>query len=353
MRKFFTYIDPIVPVHHPQVVVTTALEQGAVLQDLFEDSEITPEMLANPETRLSYLQFGVLVRNALRATGNPALGLDVGDNTRFPQMGVLGLAIMSSPTIGAALEIGLRYDQLLAPAFEFALRVEGGTATLSVRETLPGGPHRVFAHEMVLTGFHRQARELIGAPLPLRAVRFAYPEPEHVARYRDFCDAPLVFDQSVTEVDFDAALLNLPVLFAEPATAKLAEKLCAELPSLVGPNEGLLDQVRRLLLAANGQPPNVEALARALQTSSRSLRRALQEMGSSYQELLDESRRVRSVEWVRSTPMTYEQIAGRLGFSNVRSFRRAFKRWTGRTPHEYRADGSGVLSFVAAHAARL
>jgi AraC-like DNA-binding protein len=59
-------------------------------------------------------------------------------------------------------------------------------------------------------------------------------------------------------------------------------------------------------------------------------------MGTSYQTLIDESRRVRAEEWVRSTHMTIEQVSGRLGFSDVRSFRRAFKRWTGVTPHAFR-----------------
>jgi AraC-like DNA-binding protein len=59
-------------------------------------------------------------------------------------------------------------------------------------------------------------------------------------------------------------------------------------------------------------------------------------MGTSYLELLDESRRFRAQEWVRATHMTFEEIAERLGFSDVRSFRRAFKRWTGRTPGDVR-----------------
>jgi AraC-like DNA-binding protein len=62
-------------------------------------------------------------------------------------------------------------------------------------------------------------------------------------------------------------------------------------------------------------------------------------MNTSYMELVDESRKARAEEWVRGTPMTFEHIASELGFSNVRSFRRAFKRWTGRTPGAMRAVG--------------
>src|SRR5689334_9237741 len=104
MRKFFTHTDQVVPVHHPRVLVETAVGQGVCRQALFENTGVAPAMLEHPETRLSYLQYGALIHNALKLTGNPALGLDVGKNTGFPQMGVVGLAIMTSPTVGTALD---------------------------------------------------------------------------------------------------------------------------------------------------------------------------------------------------------------------------------------------------------
>lgn len=336
MRKFFTHTDHVVPVHHPRVLVETAVEQGVCRQALLENTGILPGMLAHPETRLSYIQYGALISNALRLTGNPALGLDVGRNTGFPQMGVVGLAIMTSPTVGAALDAAIRYNRLLNPCFTWALRFEGERAILSFREVIPITPFRVFAIEMMLTAFDRQGRELSGGQLPIRALRIAHSRPAHADRYREFCEAPMYFDQSESEAEFDRSLLDKEVLFADPATGKLTEQLCAELASLEAPADGLISQVRSLLGSARGRPPDLEELARTLQTSSRSLRRALSDMGVSYLELLDESRQLRAEEWVRATSMTFDQIAERLGFSNVRSFRRAFKRWTSHTPGEYR-----------------
>src|SRR5262245_55585941 len=98
MKKFFTLDDAVVAVHRPRVLVETAVAQGADRTALFADTGIRPEMLELPETRLSHLQVGVLIRNALRLTGNPALGLDAGRNTHPAALGVLGLALMSSAT---------------------------------------------------------------------------------------------------------------------------------------------------------------------------------------------------------------------------------------------------------------
>ena len=337
MRKFFTYTDRVVPVHHPRVLVATAVEQGAEPAALFANTNMTPEMLANPETRISYLEYAAFVRNALRATKNPALGLDVGCNIHFPQMGALGLALMSSPTAGDALQASIRYARLLSPALDFAMQVDADRGTFTVREVLPLAPYHVFATEMVLAAFYGQGSALIGGPLPIRCARFTFPAPAYAERYRQLLHAPVFFDQDVSQAEFDASALAQVVPHADPATAKLAEQICAQLSLAHAPGEGLMDQVRHLLLRTPARPPDLEALARTLQTSTRSLRRALQEMGSSYHELLDDCRRRRAEEWVRATPMTFEEIGERVGFSNARSFRRAFKRWTGATPIQYRA----------------
>jgi len=337
MKKFFTHADPIVPAHHPRVLVETAVAQGADRSALYEHTGITPRMLESPDARFSYAQFGLLTKNALRHTRNPALGLDYGRNIGLPHMGLLGLALMSSETVGAALRAALRHYRLLSPAWGLELKVTSDRAVLSARETIPLAPFLPFATESLVVAFDTQGRTLYGGPLPVRAVRLGYPRPEHAARYREFCDVEPTFDHEWTELEFDAALLDAPVAGADPATAALAEHYCEKQVIPFSTVDGLVAQIRRLLASAQGRPPDLEELARKLQTSTRTLRRSLQAMNTSYLELVDESRKARAEEWVRGTPMPFEHIASELGFSNVRSFRRAFKRWTGSTPGAVRA----------------
>ena len=78
MKKFFTHDDPVLSVHHPRVLVETAVAHGADRRALLEGTGITDEILAQPEARISYAQFNVLEGNALRLTKNPALGLEFG-----------------------------------------------------------------------------------------------------------------------------------------------------------------------------------------------------------------------------------------------------------------------------------
>jgi AraC-like DNA-binding protein len=336
MKKFFTHADPVVPVHHPRVLVETAVAQGASREALLQNVGLTSDTLTIPEARVSYVQFAMLVNNALRLTGNPALGLDFGRNVHLSHMGVLGLAVMSSPNAGAAFDMGLRYYRALAPAWDLTLRVNGDEGVFTARETIPLNPFLEFATEALLAAVDGQGRFLLGRKLPVRQLRLNYPKPRHAARYAEMVDAPILFDQDVTESTFDANVLKEPLSSADPATAKLAEQYCAAQVSVALSLEGLVAQVRRVLDSQQGRPPTVHDVARALQTSERSLKRGLQGMGTSYQELLDEARSARARAWLSYTEMTTSQIAEQLGFGDVRSFRRAFKRWTGQTPNSLR-----------------
>lgn len=338
MKKFFTCHDPVVSVHRPRVLVRTALAQGADREGLFESSGLSPSMLEVPETMISYAQLGVLARNALRLTQNPALGLDVGRNMRAPQLGMLGFAMISSSTVGAALDLMLRHSRTLAPSLSMELRVEGDQALFSMHETIELGSLKTFVMEWALSFYESFGRALVGRTLPVHRLEFSYPRPAHADRYRAVHDVPMEFERESTAFVFDAALLEAEIAFADPVAARMAEQSYALYSPTFGELRGVLDQTRGMLGAWSGSPPSLDALAQRLQTSARTLRRSLREMGTSYHELLNDARRTRAVEWVRNTDMTMIEIAARLGFSDVRSFRRAFKRWTGQVPTTVRTS---------------
>jgi len=342
MKAFFTHADPVVPVHHPRVLFETAVGQGADRAALLENVGITEATLASPDARLSYLQFAMLTSNALRLTNNPALGLDFGNNLHLAQMGVLGLAMLSSATLREAFDVALRHYRHLAPAWDLSLRTEGKRAVMTAVETIPLQPFRVFATEALLAAVDRLGRHFMGGPCPVLRMQVHYPKPDHAARYRELYDVAIEYDAEVTQVEFEAAMLDRPITGADPATARIAAQLCAVEDARAPSKRGLPEQVRQLLSGTRGRPPTAEAAARTLRTSVRSLRRALQNMGTSYQELLDEARRERAVHFAEATGMTVREMAEELGFSDLRSFRRAFRRWTGSTPQAIRAAKAGI-----------
>lgn len=323
--------------HHPRALADLAVEQGAGLDELLAGTSITPEMLSSADARISHIQFGKLVSRAIELTANPALGFDFGRRSHVGQLGLLGLAVLSSSNVREALEAGLSYYRSLAPAFDLRVSVDGPVARLIVQETLPLMHLHVFATESLLGAFANFGKYLLGREVPVLRVLVDFPRPAYAHRYAEVTPAPILYDQDCVEVQFDASILGEPVRSSDPVTARLARQRC-EASLTVDPAHGLVGQVRRMLSVAPGSYPPPEHLARALQTSARTLRRGLHRMGTSYQQLLDEVRREHALRYVVESGMTVDEIAGRLGFSDVRSFRRAFKRWTGVTPTRYRSS---------------
>lgn len=337
MRKFFTTTDAVVPVHHPRLLVETAVRLGADRAALFENVGVAAETLEQPEARISYAQLNTLERNALRLTGDPALGLRFGRAIRASHFGLLGLAYVSKANLGAAFETAAQYHWMHTPGWDLGLRVEGGRGLLTLRETIPRGDLLIFATEVMLGGLTSIIMEALG-PFTVTEMRLAYPRPAHHRLYTELlCAHRFSFGQVATEAEFDPELLVAPLVTTDPATATLAERYCAvEAPRAAPAMQGLSAQVRDVITKSGTRRIGQEQVARALQTSERSLRRALGEVGTSYQQIADDVLRVRAEERVRSGDAKIEHIAQELGFADARSFRRAFKRWTGRNPNEFR-----------------
>ncbi len=125
---------------------------------------------------------------------------------------------------------------------------------------------------------------------------------------------------------------------ANPATVQMCEQQCEALLATLDVQEGLLPRLRRLLLARPGEFPDLDSVARALHTSGRSLRRHLASQGTSYQQVLDEVRKRLALQYLSTTHLPLQEIAYLLGFNDASNFRRAFRKWTGRMPSDYRGD---------------
>lgn len=339
MRKFFTATDPVVPVHHPRILFEIAVALGADRDELLRGVGITPATLEQPDARISYEQLGTLERNAIRITKDPALGLRLGKANGFLNNGLVGVAAVTSENLKAAFEILKQYYLQATPGWELDLRVEGDRGFFSIRETIPRGDLRAFATEALLAGFYGLVKQAIGRDFSVKKVRLSYPRPAHWKLYAEYVvEAPLYFDEPVTEVEFDASILTVPIATADPVTRSVVVQYCATEAARSVPVDGAAAQVRKILLANGGRRMGLTEVARALQTSARSLRRALNQMGTSYQAVAEDILRTRAVERVRSGKVKVELIAQELGFTDARSFRRAFKRWTGRNPNDYRRE---------------
>lgn len=332
----FSDAEEVVPLHHPRVLVELTMSRGISREAVLEGTGITAAMLSRPEARISYRQFNALERNALRLSNDPGLGLAWGRAIYTSQSGLVGIATLGVADAGAAFQLARMYYEQVAPGWALDLRVAGPRGYFTLRDTIGRGDLLPFATEAMVSGFLSLVEHALGHWIALEEFRFAYPAPAHHELYREYLhDTPLLWDEPVTEAVFDPKVLKQPIT---GTGAMAAPESAATAAGELSP-QGIAARVRKVLLAHGARRMGLEQVARELGTSARSLRRALSQAGTSYQDIAESLLRARAEAWVRAGTDKVEYIARELGFTNARSFRRAFKRWTGRNPNELRRDG--------------
>src|SRR5690606_31913265 len=153
----------------------------------------------------------------------------------------------------------------------------------------------------------------------------------HYARIAHLVPGTMRFGQRVNRISFDARYLELPLRMADATAMNLAIEQCElQLAALGDEARALSEIASRLALPVGFR--RLEEVARELHVSSRTLKRRLAEHGTSFSALLDGQRRERALLLLRDPSLSLDQVAERVGYSDVANFTRAFRRWTGKTP---------------------
>lgn len=325
------------------IAVQTLVEAGASAQSLLAGTGLTEPDLADPDERVSSLQMLGVLRNAVRLGLGSDVGLRVGLRFHASCYGMLGYALLCSPTMRKAADTGLRYHRLGNGMFdaewdECADIARWRVPSLDRLELPDRDPELVrVVRDQALAATATVFKDVMGPwCVPLR-VRFTGAPPAHVEALARAFGCPLEFDQPHDELHYPAAWLDRAPQLANPITAAQASSECARLLDELKWESGVTRRVVHELTCIPGRFPAIEAVASTLCMTSRTLRRKLDAEGTSYSQLLDEVRRALAQDYLRTPTLGTDDIAAALGFGDAASFRRAYKRWTGRSPGVVRA----------------
>jgi len=318
------------------VLQQLAADTPARAAPLLAGSGLQLDDLEQPHRLITLAQEQRVIANAL-PVAPPELGLLLGWRLRVSGYGLLGYALLSAPTLGAALQAALAHQGLLGAYFTLRLERHGDLAWLRADDH-PFAPELERCNaECCLASLRAICCDLLGTPLPLVQVAFRHPEPTYRERYDDcFGATPLAFGAAFNGLAFPIAWLERGLPLADPVTHRDALEQCGRLAPEQDRQRALLARIRTLLGADLAAPPSFEALAGHLGMAPRSLRRHLQAGGSGYQQLLDELRFERARDLLAQERLPIYRIAEVMGFSETASFRHAFRRWSGQSPRGYR-----------------
>ncbi|MFE3194926.1 AraC family transcriptional regulator [Nocardia sp. NPDC059240] len=317
-----------------------AQERGMRVRDALAGAGLPSEAVIDSNAEVTARQEVTVVRNLLARFGDePGLGVEAGSRYHISLYGPWGLALLASRTLRDAVEIALRYVELAFVFGQLSFEERAGEGFLRFDDSEVPEDVRAFLTERVMTGIQMIGRELFSVGVPMRRLSFRHSGPGDTARYRAVFEIEPIFDASVNELVFDAAYLDVALPQANEWARSTCEQMCRDLLARRHARTGVAGAVRDLLVRNPGEIPDQAAVAAELFVSPRTLSRRLNEEGTSFRALLDEVRQALSEELLDHTPMTTEQVAARLGYAEAASFIRAFRRWKGCPPQEYRARG--------------
>ncbi|MEK9764879.1 MAG: AraC family transcriptional regulator [Thalassolituus sp.] len=235
---------------------------------------------------------------------DPLAAMKLSSTFGLSAYGAFAMMLMSCSTVLEGIQLGIRYQELSYLFSRLDFEVDGDQAALVLHPYhVPENLHRFIIDRDVAGTFQflNMMQTMLGQPNRQKKICIPYPEPFEAEFYRDTFGCPVDFGADVARFVFNAELLNIPLPNANPTALTLYRQQCD-----------------------------------TFSTSERSFRRQLKEEGATYQQLLDTVRSDKACRLLDTTEESVENIAGKLGYTEAAAFIRAFKKWHGMTPAQYR-----------------
>lgn len=288
--------------------------------------------------KVSYQQRIKQLSNMLDLLGMDGAWLESPREVSISDYGLLGYAMMSSATLEQAVQIAARYHRMAGAMFELVFLVDGDEAILRIEHQLTGGRVGEYVVEELFIGISRLISLLLGQDHRPTRILLNFSAPPYVAKHAVSFRCPVEFEQPYCEYRFDRSELAQPLAEADANTARICEESCRKLLNHMEIEVDIISRICHLLLSTPGEFPKLDTVAQKLSLGARTLRRRLNELGTSYQKILDDVRRELAIEYLQTTNLSVQEIAELLGYSEVTNFRRAFMRWVELSPYQYRAQ---------------
>lgn len=331
-------MKPHLTIRAVQPVIAALQALGYETKALLAEVGIPWSVLKNPDGRIPNHTVMLLWKHMLAATRDDQLGIHLAEAAPIQSFEVHAYAMLSSPTLRDAYRRACRYQRLIHEVNDLTL--EEGPQEGVLQHTLPGG-RSVSRHpaEFLVTLWVRFGRIVTGEDWSPRLVCFAHDTPGNVSEHTRVFQCPVLFASGRTAMHVPNSLLDAPNPKADMGLLRVLDHYAHTLLNQVPWQATFSERVRVWLLEElKDGAPKASSVAEAMHMSVRSLHRELRGEGTSFGELLESLRHQRATAMLADSRYSISEVAFLLGFSELSSFYRAFRRWTGKTPAEFRAE---------------
>ena len=322
-------------------LIDTVAARGIPADTVLARTELTPAAVRDPHTLTSVKQYITACDNILASGADLSVAFAVGSRLHLSAYGMYGYALMCSPTMRDFFDFAVRYHLLATPMLRLGWRQQGDLAIWDFTEIYGEVMCKelrnfLLRQQMMQTATH--VRDVAGTDaLPIQAL-FGLREAGMAADDERFLKCPCLFGQPAHELHYAASILEQAPELGNRLTRAMLEETCDRLIGQAKMTSGIAGEIYRLLMLAPNRFPSMQAIAVQMGMTERTLRRRLDEEESSYADIVDDVRKRLALEYLRTTRMSADDIAWKIGFSDSANLRRAIKRWTGQTLGEIRRE---------------
>jgi AraC-like DNA-binding protein len=329
------------------ILVTCVKAIGRALDDaglngrkLLMEAGFDLDDLSGPDTRCPLTKMGNLWRIALEATGDPAFGLKLTKQYKLPMFHALGYGLSASSTLKEAFERVQRFSHVVSDAVEYQFYRRGSEYHLIMHSTTDVPFESIDALVGMYIGLCRSLSGKEFAPLMVDLRR---PLPPMVSEFEQRWRAPLRFGAPLDRLIFDCDDIERTLDTGNPELARQSDEISARYLARVE-RHNVEARVREVVMQRlNGSEPSQEEVASVLNMSARTLQRKLGGSHTTFKDIVDETRHTMALAYLSTPEHSIREITYLLGFSCTSSFTRAFRRWTGLAPSDWRSPGASRL----------
>ena len=310
--------------------------QGVDLAVLLAGTEIYPSDLDAPYRLVSEEQARLFYRNVLEASEVKGIGLEIGWTTSLAELGPLGLQQFAARTVREAVQESAETYMTFYALVDYDFEDRGDTTVFRFQCPEEYEPLRIFLLERTLGMFQGSCEEMVGQDARPLQVMLDYKAPAYAQRYEEVFRCPVRFEQPRVEMHFPREYMERELDSYDPQARDALKVLQSSLLSKLSSQKDVVNEVKMALRRKPGEFPRLEEIADKLAMSPRTLRRKLGAANLRYQDLLDDERRRVAEDYLANSDLTVQQVAEKCDFNDAQNFSKAFKRWTGVSPTDYR-----------------
>lgn len=317
--------------------------EGGSVESVFSRAAIRLSDIGSPTNEINLHQYCTLFEQAAHQTGNDNFGLEFGQQFQPHALGLIGYAAISSPTLGAALRNVETYFPAHQGCSTFHLVADDDIIWLRYQITDPRIANRRQDAELSLGMFCNIFRHALGRDWAPIEVRFEHARPDSPGEHMRAFNAPVEFGRPANAFAFRREALSARMPEPDPYLFAIIEGLLRTRRDFAGNPRDLVATLRdQIKMHLEGRTPSLRDIAVALGMGSASLQRQLREAGVSFNDVLRSAREELALHYLRNSDMPLTDVALCLGYSELSAFSRAFRSWTGITPHRFRRQAQGL-----------